>query len=413
MQIFPALKFQSALIFLCVALSGGAVQAQTNFAQWRDALWTEARAFGITRATFDTAFRGLTPNYKLPDLDLPGRNKTPNRGQAEFTKPPQAYVSERYIAQLAQKGRRLAKKYHDVLRQIEKEIGVRASVVLAIWGRETAYGGYKLRHDAIRALATQAYAGRRKDMFRKELLFALKMLQAGVVKRSEFRGSWAGAVGLTQFMPSEYFQLAYDLNRDGRADIWSPAEALASAANQLRMKGWRTNEPWGFEVVLPANVSCAEDGPDKSQPIANWAARGVRRVAKRAFPQRLMNQPGFLFSPGGGVGPEFLAMENFLVFKRYNTSDLYALFVGHLADRIAGGGGFVTSWGALKQLPTREILEMQRHLKSRGYGIGKLDGKIGPNTRSQIGQYQKRNKLKVTCWPTAALLRAMHTKGGN
>jgi hypothetical protein len=178
----------------------------------------------------------------------------------------------------------------------------------------------------------------------------------------------------------------------------------------LRQKGWLAGVTWGYEVTLPAAVTCAEDGPARTQPISAWHARGVRRVAGRKFSAEQLRQKAFLFSPGGGMGPVFLATENFLVFKRYNMSDLYALFVGHLADRIAGGGKFVEGWQRITQLPTRQIAAIQSVLKRDGFAISKIDGRIGPNTRSQIGQYQLRHNLSVDCWPSAGLLSAMQAQ---
>lgn len=381
-----------------------------DFATWREQLWPDVQRFGIRRQTFDQAFKNLTPDLSLPDLDRPKTTGYKPRGQPEFTRRPQDYVREKSIRRLATIGRRLAIEHKATLAKIEKRFGVPGAVVLAIWGRETAYGGYRLRHDAIRALATQAYIGRRHDMFRRELLFALKMLDDGVVSRSQFRASWAGAFGLTQFMPSEYEALAVDLDGDGRKDIWSAADALASAANQLKQKGWQSGRSWGYEVTLPPEVTCAEDGPSQASPIAVWQQRGVRRVADREFRADLHAMSAFLFSPGGGMGPVFLATENFLVFKRYNMSDLYALFVGHLADRIAGTARFVRGWGGIKQLPRKQIAAIQTVLKDEGFAIGKIDGRIGPNTRSQIGRYQLREKLDVDCWPSAKLLKTMRRR---
>ena len=394
---------------LCLAslLHASAATARPSFEAWRDALWPDARAFGITRETFDNAFRGVTPDKSLPDLVRPSGKEIPSRGQAEFTRPPQAYVDDARIARLAATGRDLARKYSGVLDKIEARFNVDRAAILAIWGRETAYGTYQVRHDAVRALATQAYIGRRAEMFRQELLFALKMLQDGVVSRKRFRTSWAGATGLTQFMPSEFDKLAVDIDGDGRRDIWSVPDALASAANQLATKGWITGRTWGYEVRLPKGITCAEDGPPRAKPIRAWASRGVRRVAGRTFTRASLTYETFLFSPGGGMGPTFLVTENFMVFKRYNMSDLYALFVGHLMDRILGGGRFIQGWERITQLPTRQIAAIQRILQREGYAIAKIDGFIGPNTRSQIGAYQLRNGLPVDCWPSAKLLATM------
>lgn len=401
-----------ALVTVVLVASDGHARAGVSFDAWREAFWADARAFGIRRAVFDAAFRGVKPDLTLPDLDVPTPKSKRPKGQAEFVRPPQAYLNAAYLGRLAAQGRALMRQHKETLAQIERKIGVAPEVVLAIWGRETAFGTYTLPHDAIRSLATQAYMGKRREMFREELLYALKMLQDGVVKRRAFRSSWAGAVGLTQFMPSEYFALAYDLDGDGRRDIWSAPDGLASAANQLKKKGWETGKTWGFEVRLPASVTCAMDGPAGARKIGEWAKLGVRRVAKREFPKSYLDEEAFLLTPGGGHGPAFLVLENFMVFKRYNPSDLYALFVGTLADRILGVPGFVAGWGDIRQLPTRQIAAVQAHLKAGGYQISKVDGKIGANTRSQIGLYETRHHLPVTCWPSKKLLSHMNAKRG-
>lgn len=395
------------VIILAMLVAGGAAaqQARPSFSDWLAAFRPDAVRFGIAEATLDEAFKGLTPDLSLPDLVLPGKTPDEVKGQAEFTRPPQDYVSERSIARLAAQGRELLARHRATLEAIEARFGVAPHDVLAIWGRETAFGGHRLRHDAIRALATQAYTGRRPEYFRRELLFALKLLQDGVVPREKLKSSWAGAIGLTQFMPSEYDALAVDFDGDGRKDIWSVGDALASAANQLEQKGWVRGQTWGYEVRLPEEVTCAEDGPDRAKPISWWLARGVRRVAGRTFRPEHEAVPAFLFSPGGAKGPRFLVLENFLVLKRYNTSDLYALFVGHLADRIAGLGSFAAGWGDITQIPSAQISAIQQALKDKGFTIGRVDGKIGPNTRSQIGQYQLKSGLAVDCWPTVALHR--------
>ncbi|MGI9423005.1 MAG: lytic murein transglycosylase, partial [Hyphomicrobiaceae bacterium] len=367
----------ACVMLIMTAACPVAVRAVESFATWRDKFRDTAIAFGIRPAVYDQALRDVTPDERLPDLAIRRPPQKRPRGQAEFSRPPQAYLDKRLLARLAQTGRQMATKYRSDLNQIERELGVSAYAVLAIWGRETAFGGYKLPHNAIRVLATQAYIGRRSRVFRRELLYALKLIQDGIATKSQLRSSWAGAIGLTQFMPSEYQDLAYDLNRDGRKDIWAAADALASAANQLRQKGWERGKTWGFEVKLPAGVSCAMDGPHDARSIRAWSQLGVKRARRRAFPERYLDDVAFLLTPAGGLGPAFLVLENFMIFKRYNPSDLYALFVGHLADRISGGGDFEEPWRNVRQLRSGSIAEIQRHLQAGGYAISKIDGKIG------------------------------------
>jgi lytic murein transglycosylase len=391
-----------ALVVLALSPGSADTQASDTFRRFLEALWPDAKAMGVSRVTFDGALRGVEPNLSLPDLVLPGKGDV--KGQAEFTKTPAEYVNAAQLARLAEQGRSLQVKHARWLAKIESELGVQRQFVLAIWGRETAYGAHRAGHYAIEALATQAYLGRRKDLFRNELLHALKMLEDGVRSRETLVSSWAGAMGLAQFMPSQYYSLAYDLDGDGRKDIWgSVPDALGSAANQLRDKGWVANQSWGYEVRLPKGISCLMEGPDNAKPVREWMKLGVVR-ATGEFPAHALDQSAFIMAPGGAYGPTFLALENFLVLKRYNMSDLYALFVGDLGDRIAGGGGFEVGWSEVRQLSARSIEAIQKGLQAHGYAIAKIDGKAGMNTRSLIGTYQKANGLKVDCWPTEALL---------
>lgn len=398
----------AAAIFALLAVFLTPMQSAVGadkFRAWLETLWPEAQALGVSRATFDAAFRGLSPDYKLPDLIIPGRKRDDSAGQPEFTSSAMDYLKPEYLSRLAVRGRKFKEKYKSSLDRIEKLTGVERDIVVAIWGRETSYGSFKLRHDAIRALATQAYVGRRKDMFRKELLYALKMLQDGV-PRKKMRSSWAGAIGLTQFLPSEYYSHADDGDGDGKVDLFdSVPDALASAARQLANKGWVPGLRWGYEARVPDNADCSLEGPPGMRTIGDWAALGFERAGKKRFrPDELPHQ-AYLMMPSGAYGPAFLATENFQVIRRYNTSDLYALFVGNLADRIAGGGDFHTPSAKIAQPRTVQVKEIQKRLIDRGYALKLVDGKIGSNTRRQVGTYQKKHGLKIDCWPTAAVLK--------
>lgn len=393
--------------------SAAAGQMQRKFEAWKQAFRSEAVAFGIAARTYDREMTTARLNLTVPDLVLPqrdARKRRKVRGQAEFTKPPQAYLNPRYLKHLAARGRKLLDTHGKLLRQIEQRIGVPPEIVLAIWGRETAYGGHRLPHDAISALATQAFTGRRPDLFKTELLFALKILDEGHAARQQLRSSWAGAVGLTQFMPSEVFSTAYDFDGDGQKNLWAVPDALASAANQLRQKGWIAGRPWGLEVsIAGSQADCAMAGPQKTKSMALWEQIGVRHVSGRQFSEQERGWPAYLLVPGGTFGPVFLVTDNYVVFRRYNMSDLYALFVGDLANRIAGRGTFRTAWSELTQVRETELAAIQRHLKERGFAISKIDGKLGSNTRSQIGQYQRSVGQRPNCWPTRALLARLRS----
>lgn len=380
----------------------------SDFASFIERLWPEAQAQGVSRATFERAFKGVAPDLTLPDLERPGGEKHSARGQAEFTRPPQAYLDAKSLERLAAQGRVLMRKHAAALDMIERKLGVDRAVVLAIWGRETAFGTHKLKHNAVRVLATLAYAGRRKELFRRELIFALRMLEDRMVALEDMRSSWAGAMGLTQFMPSEFYSSTVDIDGDGRIDLMnSVPDALGSAARQLQLKGWTKGLRWGFEVKTGGRIDCANEGPLNARPVSAWHAAGVARIEGGGFPARHEAASAYLMSPGGTYGPQFLVTDNFKVLRAYNTSDLYAVYVGHLADRIAGGGDFRTRWGTIEQLPTRELAEMQERLKARGYAIDKIDGKIGSNTRWQIGLYQRASRQVVDCWPTRRVLQSL------
>lgn len=383
----------------------GQAPAEPAFTTFLADLRTEALASGITAATFDRAFAGVTPDRALPDLEIAGRPKPARGGQAEFSQTPLQYLDLPRLTRLAADGRDLAARHAATLDAIEQRLGVERRIVLAIWGRETAYGQYKPVHPVIRVLATQAYLGRRKDMFRAELLAALRMIQDGIIDPRTTRASWAGALGLTQFMPSEFYGLAIDQDGDGRRDIFgSVPDALASAANQLKAKGWIAGQPWGFEVVLPAGLSCVEEGQAQARKVSAWIAEGVRRADGRSIAVERHTDDAFILTPGGAYGPAFLVFENFLVLKRYNFADLYAVFVGHLGDRIAGGGAFVTPWTTPPLITNRDIEEVQTLLQVQGYAVDKIDGRAGMNTRRTIGLQQRAAGRTVDCWPSATLL---------
>ena len=390
--------------WLAAGTARGADVAFRNFLQ---SLWPDAQHQGVTRATFEAAIRGLEPDFTLPDLDLPGRPERPAPQQAEFVQTPAGYVRETTIAKLAEQGRALLLTHRATLEAIERQFGVQPSVVLAIWGRETAYGGYKLPHDAIRVLATQAYVGRRKDMFRGELLGALKMLQDGV-PRDRLRSSWGGAMGLTQILPSEFYKYAVDFDSDGKVDIWtSIPDALASAAKQLHGKGWQRGRRWAYEVRVPAGIDCTLAQPGHVRPIGEWLRQGYAPAYGRKLSADELKEQASLLLPEGTFGPAFLTPKNYYVIKDYNFSDLYVLFVGHLSDRMLDARPFEKPWSKNAQLRTEQVEAMQRKLTERGLYNDKIDGKAGMLTRAALGAYQKANGLHIDCWPTAEVLTHM------
>ena len=389
-----------------------AAAADAAFQQWLASLWPEAQSMGIARRTFDAATSGLEPDLSLPDLVIPGRNEAPP-GQPEFVLTPADYLKETSFDRLAGQGQKLLDQYRPMLERIVQQYGVPPTILLAIWGRETAFGSYRLPHDAVRVLATQAYVGRRKEMFRGEFLTALKMLQDGVA-RSLMRASWGGAMGLTQFLPSEFYKYGVDFDGDGRVDIWtSVPDALASAAKQLADKGWERGKPWAYEVRVPAKIDCTSADPDHTLPLADWLKRGFVLAYGRVPRPEDLAEPAALLLPAGIYGPGFLIFRNYFVIKEYNFSDLYVLFVGHLSDRMLDPRPFERPWTQVTQLRTAELEDMQRRLAHLGYYNDKLDGKAGMKTRLALGAYQKASGLKLDCWPTAAALDHMRAAPKN
>jgi lytic murein transglycosylase len=406
-RLQSAAQALAAVAALLLMQPANHARADAEFDRFLQSLLPQALSLGVTRETFAAATRGLTPDLNLPDLVIPGRISKPP-GQPEFLLTPGDYLKERQLSGLAAHGRKLADQHRATLARIEREIGVPGNVVLAIWGRETDFGRYRLPHDTIRALATQAWLGRRKDMFREEFLLALKILQEGHVKRADMRSSWAGAMGLTQFLPSDFYKHAVDFDDDGRRDIWtSVPDALASAARQLAAKGWQPGGTWAIEVKVPKDFDCALAEPAVKRTVGEWLKRGFAPVGGRKLSPREFAEEASVLMPEGTHGPAFLTPKNYFVIKDYNFSDLYVLFVGNLADRIAGGRGFVTPWAKDAQLRTADVEDMQRRLTALGFYRDKIDGKAGMLTRAALGAYQKANGLTLDCWPTVAVLRHM------
>ena len=399
-----------ALLLLSVGMTAAAPvrAADAGFARFLAGIWPEAEAAGVSRQTFERETRGLEPDLGLPDLALPGRPETGAPSQPEFVRVPADYVKEAAIARLANDGRRLLRDHRAALDRIEARFGVPATMVLAIWGRETDYGRSPERYDGLRVVATQAYVGRRKDQFRREFVLALKLLDEGAVTRKDFRASWAGATGLTQFLPSEYYGHGVDLDGDGRVDIWhSVPDALASAAKQLADKGWKRGVRWAFEVRPPANVDCTMGVPEVRKPIAGCFDAGFVPARGRVPTAAERSEPASLLQPEGVYGPSFLTTANYFVIKEYNFSDLYVLFVGHLADRMTDPAPFATPWSASSQLKTASVEAMQRHLTRLGFYRDKIDGKAGMLTRAALGAWQKSAGVKVDCWPSESVLQSL------
>jgi lytic murein transglycosylase len=320
--------FLAAILFF-----GGTASASADFAKFVGSLWPQAQARGVSQATFDAAFRGVTPDANVIER---------TRKQAEFVKPLGDYLASAVSEKRIDVGRLKAREWKQTLEKVERVYGVDPYVVLGVWGLETNFGGYVGDKYVIRALATLAYARYRGDYFRNELLSALQILQAGHVHVKDMQGSWAGAMGQTQFMPSSFNRYAVDFDGDGHKDIWTNIpDALASTANYLKKHGWIAGETWGYEVQLPAGFDGSGFAATQYRPFAHWAAAGLSRADREAMPR---DGDAALIMPAGAGGPAFLVTRNFKVIKTYNNSTAYALGVSLLGDRVAGSPPLKASW---------------------------------------------------------------------
>ena len=407
---FLGLLALSLLLAIPAGLASAA-KIDDQFRAWlaKD-LWPAAKANGVSKRTFEAAFAGVKPNLKLPDLVLPGEQEdTPkDQHQAEFRSPGN-YFAENTVAGVTAGGRARAGKHASTLAALERRYGVPRGIILAIWGRESGFGNAKIPYDAFEVLGTKAFLATRKEMFREEVLAALVMVERGLAPRSAMKSSWAGALGQPQFMPTSFLKHAVGFDGKGSPDIWSSeADTLASIANYLSDYGWVKGRDWGFEVTVPDNVTCALEGPDRGRKVADWAAMGIERVGGKPFPQHEARAEGYLMMPAGRYGPAFIVTPNFYVLKEYNESDVYALFVGHAADRIAyGDKSFASGWNKVDALYRSDIAAMQRGLERQGYDVGGADGLPGYKTRRSIGDWQAKNGRAASCFPDKELVRAL------
>lgn len=372
-------------------------------------IWPKAKGAGVSRATFERVLGGKKLNWKIPGLVLPGSSGTPKKiRQAEFSQPSN-YFNERNIGSIAASGHGLLKKNASTIRAIERKYGVPGRILIAIWGRESGFGRVKIPHNAFQVLGTKAFMSTRPELFQTELVAALQMVERGLALPSQMRSSWAGALGQPQFLPTSYLKYAVDIDGSGKPDIWnSVPDTLGSIAAYLNKFGWQKGRDWGFEVVLPNSISCAQEGPDNRKTFAQWHQLGVKRVNRKPFPKAELNKKGSILMPAGRYGPAFLVTPNFYVIKQYNESDLYALFVGHAGDRIQYGvPPFKAGWRETDKMLRSDIAKMQRNLESMGMDVGGADGLPGFKTRRSIGDWESANGQRPTCFPSKNLIRAI------
>ena len=381
-------------------ISAAAAPQAPTFNQWRDAFRQEALDKGIDASLFDRAFDGVTPDADVIKAD---------RSQPEFSRPVWAYLDSALSNQRVATGRSRLSAQEETLDAIEQRYGVDRHILAAIWGLESNYGQNMGSRQVIRSLATLAHEGRRPGFAHDQLLAALDILQHRDIEPNGMLGSWAGAMGQTQFIPTTYNQYAVDFDGNGRRDIWnSPADALASAANYLKASGWHSGQRWGQEVRLPANFDYALADPGVKKSVAEWQALGVRPANQDSFAGNMADQRAALLLPAGHKGPAFLLQHNFSTIMRYNNSSSYALAIGLLSDRFQGGGQIQGDWPtADRPLSRSERLELQQLLTQRGLEPGGIDGIIGANTRNAIRRFQQQQGVPADGYASAALLEQL------
>jgi lytic murein transglycosylase len=397
-----------AALFLCLLAAASApafAKAEKKsearaFRAFVQSLWPEAKSRGVSRETFDLAFRGVTFDPKII---------AQTKSQAEVIKPVWSYIDGAVSAARVARAQEKAEAYRIWLEKAREKYGVDPSIIVGIWGLETDFGGFVGADNVIRSLATLAYARFRDDYFKDELIAALEILEEGDVSARGMKGSWAGAMGQTQFMPSSFLKYAVDFEGHGKRDIWTSApDAIGSTANYLKEHGWRDDQPWGVEVALPRDFALTASDALDYAPFSAFARRGVTRADGRPLPNKGEAQ---LLIPAGLRGPVFLVTPNFKVIKTYNNSTSYALAVALLGDRAIGAGELVGAWPVHDRILTlAQARDMQTRLKKMGYDVGKIDGRFGETGQTALRAYQEKNGLTPDGYPTLALLERMRKR---
>ncbi len=384
----------AGLVLAGLATGSRAAAGDPDIAAVAAAIRPDAMAQGVAPALFDAVFAGLTPDPTIETL---------TRRQPEFSKPLGAYLATQVTPAKVAGGQALLRRWSAQLHAIERRFGVPAPILVAVWGLETNYGASAGTKDVIRSMATLAALNVRPDLYRAELLAALGLLQSGAVTRDQLRGSWAGAMGQPQFMPSSFAAYAVDGDGDGRRDIWMDVpDALASIANFLQAKGWQSGSAWGWQVTLPGGFDIGQD----HAAFGEWTARGVRRADGAALPSA---GEAVLFFPTGAAGPAFLVTGNYEVIKSYNFSDAYVLSVADLADRIAGRPALRGPWPSTPGLDRDARIALQSRLAERGYPVDNREGRISLALRASIRRAQRNAGLAADGNPTSELSQALAT----
>src|SRR5438094_1380698 len=362
------------------AMQADAIRASAaNFRNCLEALWPDAARRGVTRADFDAQTAGLTPDLRIMDF---------MDAQPEFTKAFWEYLDTLVSDARIETGRKLLAQHRATFDAVEKAYGVDRHYIAAIWGVESNYSTAIGERSVVRSTATLACIGRRQDFFREEFLSALEIVARGDVRPEQLKGSWAGAFGPTQFMPTSFKRYAVDFDGDGRRDVVdSMSDVVASTANNLKKDGWVTGQTWGYEVVVPKGFNFLLADRSRVMAVQEWERLGIRRAGGKAFPRA--QDRAYLLVPAGARGPGFLMLQNFRVVMKYNPAEAYALAIGHLGDRLRGGEPFVQPSPRHERVLTREErYELQQRLAARGYDVGEPDGRLGGKTRSALRHFQ-------------------------
>ena len=369
--------------------------AAADFHTCLEGLWPEAARRGVPRALYDAQTAALTPDLRIMDL---------LDAQPEFTKAIWDYLDLLVSDDRIKNGRAILAQHRAIFDAVEKAYGVDRHIITAIWGVESNYGTQVGQRPVVRSTATLACIGRRQDYFREEFLSALEILAHGDVDAAHLQGSWAGAFGPTQFMPTSFKKYAVDFDGDGRRDVVdSIPDLIASTANNLKKDGWATGQTWGYEVVVPERFNFMLADRARVMTMQEWMRAGISRPGGKAFPR--LDDRAFLLVPAGAQGPGFLMLQNFRVIMKYNPSEAYALAIGYLADRLRGGEPLVQPWPRYERVLTRdERLELQQQLANHGFDVGTPDGQLGGRTRAALRQFQAQAGFVPDGFATAAIL---------
>ncbi|QPG05460.1 lytic murein transglycosylase [Salinimonas marina] len=394
MKRFPGKTM--GLLWASLLVCGGAAAAE-NFEQCKTRLFNQAVAQGVAKSVATEAFDSINYVERVIELD---------RSQPEFVTTFPSYYSKRVTDWRINKGRELLKQHQPLLTRLEDEYGIPKHYLLAFWGLETNFGSYKGKMPVLSSLATLACDKRRSRYFTGELMTALKLIEREKLSTDAMVGSWAGAMGHTQFMPSAYYRYATDGDNDGLANLWeSIPDALTSAANFLNNLGWEPGFRWGREVVLPQNFDYRQSGYSNRQSVSQWRQAGLTRPGDKTLPDSEVS--AYVVVPAGHQGPAFLAYPNFRTIMRWNNSEFYAIAVGKLADQIAGGKGLSASLPDLPAYSRDDIMQLQKTLNSKGFDVGKPDGILGPATRAGIRDYQIANDMVADGFPAKQIMQQL------